>query len=264
MLLFAFGVGRGIQVASAAAVSSLPGDSFYPLKTTVENVRLAMAFDAADQIQLHLELVQTRLGEIQMLAAQKRYSDIEAASVGFQAQIDETTKSLNVLAANDPVHAARFASFTLQSFAGASLMLNTLLADVPVSQRPAIEHAVRRSDASGATVRGRMFGAKSTPVSPPATATTTSEPLTPTPAFTDTDTPRPTPTQTLSASLPTPSTSPAPQAPIATPPGQAKPPPGQVNAPPGQAKTPPGQVNTPAGQAKTPPGQVNTPPGHKK
>ena len=80
LLLFVFGLSQGVQVAAAAADSSLPGDTLYPMKTLVENVRLAMASDAADQVQLHLELVQTRLGEIQMLAAQKRYGDLEAAS----------------------------------------------------------------------------------------------------------------------------------------------------------------------------------------
>ena len=268
LLLFVFGLSQGVQVAAAAAESSLPGDTLYPLKTTLENVRLAIASDAADQVQLHLELVQTRLWEIQILAAQKRYSDMEAASAGFQAQTDETMKSLNVLAARDPERAARSASLVLQSFARASLVLNTLLADVPVSQRPAIEHAARQSDASASTVRGRMLGATSTPLSPSATPTNTSEP--PTATSTHTDTPWPMPSQTPLPSTDTPSATPVPAAPLATPPGQAKTPPGQakppgqVNTPPGQVNTPPGRVNTPPGRVNTPPGQVSTPPGKGK
>ena len=258
-LLLVLSLSQGVQVAAAAADSSLPGDTLYPLKTLAENVRLAVTPDVADQVRLHLELVQTRLAEIQTLAARKRYHDMEAASAGLQDQIDETTKSLKVLAASDPERAARSASLALQRFAQASLVLDTVLADVPVAQRPAIKQAVMHADAGTSTLRGHMLSATSTPLAPSATPSNIVEP--PTATSTNTETPEPTPTQTPLDSTDTPTATPVQAAPLATPPGQAKTPPGQVNTPPGQANTPPGQVITPPGRGNTPPGQVNTPPG---
>ena len=259
---------QGAHIVLAAADSSLPGDTLYPLKTTTEDIRLAATSDAADKVELRLVLVQTRLGELQKLAAQKRYRDMGVASAGLKTQVDETTKALNTLAGGNPERAAQEQSLALQSFAHASVALNTLLAQVPDSQRGAIQSAAEYSNAGAANVRNRMLGTTSTPLSVGATAIGAAASSTATP--TATGTAQPAPSQMPAAFTVTPSATPVPAAfatppgQANTPPGQARTPPGQINTPPGQITTPPGQVNTPPGQVNTPPGQANTPPGQAK
>ncbi len=62
-----------------AAQGSLPGDGLYPVKLIVEEARLALTADAQAQLNLRLELAQTRTQEMQQLAAQQRAIPDETA-----------------------------------------------------------------------------------------------------------------------------------------------------------------------------------------
>lgn len=71
MLIVALLLG-GAGVTAVAAQGSLPGDGLYPVKLLVEDARLALTADSQAQIDLHLELAQTRMQEMLQLAAQQR------------------------------------------------------------------------------------------------------------------------------------------------------------------------------------------------
>jgi len=55
-----------------AAQGSLPGDALYPIKRLTEEIRIGAAADPQTQIDLHLELAQARVQEMQQLTAQQR------------------------------------------------------------------------------------------------------------------------------------------------------------------------------------------------
>jgi hypothetical protein len=71
MLIVTLMVG-GAGATTVAAQSSLPGDGLYPIKLLVEDARAALTADPQAQIDLHLELAQTRTQEMQQLIAQQR------------------------------------------------------------------------------------------------------------------------------------------------------------------------------------------------
>ncbi len=71
MLIVTLMVG-GAGATTVAAQSSLPGDSLYSIKLLVEDARVALTTEPQAQIDLHLELAQTRTQEMQQLSAQQR------------------------------------------------------------------------------------------------------------------------------------------------------------------------------------------------
>jgi hypothetical protein len=65
MIVLALLIGGGGTSAAFAAQSSLPGDALYPLKISLEEMRLGLTNDAQAEIALLGELVSRRLQEIQ-------------------------------------------------------------------------------------------------------------------------------------------------------------------------------------------------------
>jgi hypothetical protein len=65
LLIFSI-LGSGVITVSAAQ-GSLPGEQLYPLKTWVEDVRLALTFNATQKLELHLEFAANRLEEVAAL-----------------------------------------------------------------------------------------------------------------------------------------------------------------------------------------------------
>ena len=71
-------------------------------KDATESVRLAFSADPVDQVQMRLNFAQARVAEAQKLSAQKRYEHIPTAITGYQLQVAEATKTLGILAVQDP------------------------------------------------------------------------------------------------------------------------------------------------------------------
>lgn len=90
----------GPPIAAAAQVA-LPGDMLYPIKTSLENVRLAMVFNTEARVQLRIQLVQTRVGEIMALAEEGRFEDIPVAVAGLEAQVVATVEDVRAVARRD-------------------------------------------------------------------------------------------------------------------------------------------------------------------
>jgi hypothetical protein len=81
-LLLALGGG-----AVYAAQGALPGDSLYAVKTTAEGLRLQLSSSDLDRTRLHLDLADTRLGELQRLAAQNRFAAVNALLPVYQSEL---------------------------------------------------------------------------------------------------------------------------------------------------------------------------------
>jgi hypothetical protein len=69
-----------------AAQSSLPGEILYPVKTGTEEFRLWMARDTTDKAELNMAFAQTRLVELNQLAA-KNSSQAELAVQGYRSNL---------------------------------------------------------------------------------------------------------------------------------------------------------------------------------
>jgi len=82
LLVFLVVMGGTISVAAEA----LPGDALYPVKRTVEEVRLTFTFNPAARESYEQLLVMTRLEETQKVLQQGREADVE-----FQGRLEATT-----------------------------------------------------------------------------------------------------------------------------------------------------------------------------
>lgn len=76
--------GSGIVTASAAQ-SSLPGEQLYPVKILMEDIRLALAEDDHERLELHLEFAAERFEELDALDPQ----DQSELTDDFFADLDE-------------------------------------------------------------------------------------------------------------------------------------------------------------------------------
>ena len=95
--------GGGTVYASGDA---LPGDALYPLKTTVENVRLTLAGDDRDD-DLYVELAERRLHEMEDLVAEGRFEDLPQASERLEELVEEVYEYWEAASETDPVLAER-------------------------------------------------------------------------------------------------------------------------------------------------------------
>jgi len=84
LIVTLFGSGYGVFSASAA---SLPGDGLYSIKRAGEEIRLVLSFTDSGDLQLLLNLAQTRLDELQALLDAGRYDDLELALAGFDREM---------------------------------------------------------------------------------------------------------------------------------------------------------------------------------
>lgn len=85
---FALIVGGGLGVANAS-FSSLPGDSMYPVKLTVERLQLSFAADDTQRAKLQVEFAGRRLEEMTELAARSgdQASNIQYAMSQFRKEV---------------------------------------------------------------------------------------------------------------------------------------------------------------------------------
>jgi len=138
ILAFLMG-GMGLVVAAQEA---LPGDVLYEIKTTVENVRVAISPDHISQAQLHLSFAQTRLHEIAALTAKGRKNEIPAAVSAYRGQIQAAIISARAATdadANQGPALSRTVNTALSSY---SQDLNTLRDQSPYEIKPLISDAI--------------------------------------------------------------------------------------------------------------------------
>lgn len=77
-----------------ATAAALPGDGTYPVKLLVEQAQLFTAIDISRSLELRLEFVQRRMGEIAELAASGRTTEIPDAVQRLQDGVEQTIDSV--------------------------------------------------------------------------------------------------------------------------------------------------------------------------
>ena len=175
-----------------ASVEALPGDVLYPVKTAIEDARLAVSLNDASDAELRLAFAARRLDEAAALLERNRPEDIEQALENYIVQIESTLAFFRGGSRLSPGEQAVLANHKEQ--------LNSLRNQMPEPAQPAIELALEALEGLD----------KETPESPPAPV----QPPTSLPILTSsplpTPTPTPTPSPTLTAEPPTPTLYPKP------------------------------------------------------
>src|SRR5687767_1345532 len=140
----------GLGITAYAASSSLPGDTLYSLKTTVENIRAELTVNSAAQARLYLEYAGRRLLEIQALIAEGRYNDVPQAARGFESDVQKALSAIESLSQADPTRAIQLNDEAPDILEGYGDFLAQMLTSVPEDVQPAIQSAIdaARSTAS--------------------------------------------------------------------------------------------------------------------
>ncbi|MGB9674035.1 MAG: DUF5667 domain-containing protein [Anaerolineales bacterium] len=93
IVLLLSGIGGGVAFA---AQSSLPGEVFYPIKTRLEDIRLATASDSLQRSQLLLEFSRIRLQESEQLIQLGRVDKVQISLGLYQQELERLIQEMDI------------------------------------------------------------------------------------------------------------------------------------------------------------------------
>jgi len=126
-----------------AASSALPGDSLYPVKTTVEAMRLTLAPSEAEAARLRLEFADRRMEEVDALLEANRPASVPQALEQYAAEVEAAATALAHTPAGAPDQQARSqANVELKAHLQ---RLNELSQRVPPQAQAALDRAQKVS-----------------------------------------------------------------------------------------------------------------------
>lgn len=214
-----------------ASNTALPGDFLYPVKLTVENIRLGLSTNP-EKVQLGIQYMSLRKQEIDQLISEGRYQDVVTAVSSLEQLSSHTVNEYQQTGNHLPDNLDQQGKNLGNSIDNNITVLNQVLEKVPSTAKPAIEHAIIESQKNRDDVKTKLHGVNS------GILPTETETVTPsiTPSLTDT----PTPTDTIT---PTDISGPKPH-------GK------KTNIPPGLSR---GETPTPTDTSSVPPGPPGDP-----
>jgi hypothetical protein len=155
LLAFLFG---GAGMTALASQASLPGDVLYPVKTSLEQTRVALARDASVRAQLQMEFAERRLGEIAGLIEEGRFDNIPTATAEFETYIRHALAELEAIAQGDPEQATILAVQVSEALTRHALTLSGMLDQVPESVRLEMRRALQNTQETGKTAEVEFTG----------------------------------------------------------------------------------------------------------
>ncbi len=147
-LVVALLFGSGALTAFASQ-NALPGDALYPVKTALEDARLALTSNHAAAARLALQLSERRVQELTALAQAGRFDDMQAAAQRLNAHLQTAAQSLEALARTNPTQANAVAVLLTQAQQSEQQVIASLQDAAPVAARPALNQAVAALQESG-------------------------------------------------------------------------------------------------------------------
>lgn len=234
-VLIAFAVAAGVLLALlTASRDALPGQVLYPVKQTYEVVQVALAVTPGRKAALYLAFAQTRISEIQALAASGDYESVHKTIKAYEQELISANESLNTAGDENAVEVVLVGSQAVDTLQRSEAVLHALVRSSPAVAAP-LESAAATTQAAVATIRTRVMLATNrltrvttTPASrqsspstvAPASGASEANPsplgagddnaTSPTPLVTGS------PTPTVAAAVPTPSTQPEPISPTSS------------------------------------------------
>jgi hypothetical protein len=220
----------------AAAATSLPGETLYPIKRFTENIQLAIV-PGPERPGVYADMAAARLTEVETLAAR---GAVEPGVVQAMADTTEQAVAAAETLSDGPKTRllARLVDLSTRQQAALEVVrakaqapAQTDLAQAAQTLKRGHDRAESALSSAGGSLPASVEPAQSQPATAPPTATPDPAQLNP----------------------PRPSTASGQESPTARSGTQPAQPHGQDKTPPGQDKTPPGQDKTPPGHEKTPP-----------
>ncbi|MHB0876198.1 MAG: DUF5667 domain-containing protein [Anaerolineae bacterium] len=152
------------------ASNSLPGDSFYPLKTTVESVQLLVYGGGVSGADLRLRLAERRLTEVAELANLGRLEDMALAAAAYSDQVDAATEALESLTGAVPQReTVALASALGDRLSRNDELLSAVSGQVPEQARQSLDHARSVTAAGVEAASAILDGGGSEPTAEPTT-----------------------------------------------------------------------------------------------
>ncbi|KKR05809.1 MAG: hypothetical protein UT34_C0002G0316 [candidate division WS6 bacterium GW2011_GWF2_39_15] len=90
----------GVGGTAVASNSAVPGDFLYPVDTLVENVQRSLIFDAVNESEFELKVLDERVEELKKLSVDGEVEDIDDATKALEQQqlrIQERVQEMNQL-----------------------------------------------------------------------------------------------------------------------------------------------------------------------
>lgn len=147
------------RLVAPAVQATLPGDALYPVKTTIEDVRIAVALDDSSRVQAQLSIAQARVTEISALVEQGRYDSLPKATQDYQEHVQQATSTLGQVLKQDPGQ-VDLAQRVEQDLARHEVSLAVLQENSPGDVKPQIRRAVIASSAAKSTVQDQLSSIK--------------------------------------------------------------------------------------------------------
>jgi hypothetical protein len=166
LLITIFVMGVGVRTAYAAG-ETLPGDTLYPLKTGIEEIRLLLSFDAADDALLKLEFAQRRVGEMKSLSELGRYEDIPLATEIYQTHILDLNQTMRKMALEGDPKITKIGELLEETLFYDTIVLTGLAEAIPPETLAYIEVAIGASKSGNAIARQWVELATAAPSSLP-------------------------------------------------------------------------------------------------
>jgi hypothetical protein len=135
--------GGGVALA---ADDSLPGEGMYSLKIALEDMRLLLTTDKAEDAELHIQYAHNRVGDILALVAAKRYSDVPIALDNHKRHIERANQAALLLAGAKSDQTGSVAASLAQALSEDAMLLEYLKIVMPVSDRILIEDEIGTSE----------------------------------------------------------------------------------------------------------------------
>ncbi len=125
----------------AASSDSVPGDTFYAVKTAAEGVRLKLTFSETAKAKLQARFAERRVWEMAQLAKKGRTGQLESLATRFTAHLAKIEQLAAQIRATDPEDGERISRLTLilyNNMAKDLVMLDAAEAKAPWRARTAI------------------------------------------------------------------------------------------------------------------------------
>ena len=132
----------GAGATAFASQGSLPGDTLYPVKTSLEQTQVRLSRNAYEQAQLHLRFAERRLEEIAELIKSGRFEDVRIASTEFEYYVQQALQSLQVVMTGDPARASQLTGQISDAMLAYVDTLKGVWVSVPEDVRPAVMQAI--------------------------------------------------------------------------------------------------------------------------
>jgi hypothetical protein len=148
---------------AAAAQAAGPGDQFYPLKTSLESVRLALALSPAQEAELSIQQAQNRLVELTGLVLEGDLEALANTAGAYELKLSRALRALETVAGQDPAEAVRLAQVLQSNVFDQADLLRMLVNSLPENHQAYIKATIKVSELGQVAVQAWLGTAGPTP-----------------------------------------------------------------------------------------------------